>query len=39
MVESAIPKDAKDSQAKKALRSGDLVIVAGEDIWDGKVLG
>ena len=39
VVESAIPKDAKDSQAKKALRSGDLVIVAGEDIWDGKVLG
>ena len=39
VVESAIPKDAKDSQAKKALRSGDLVIGAGEDIWDGKVLG
>lgn len=38
LVEPVIPSDASETQKKKALRSGDAVIVAGEEIWDGMVL-
>lgn len=38
LVEPVIPADASETQKKKALRSGDAVITAGEKIWDGMVL-
>lgn len=38
LVEPAVPPDATEKQEKKALRAGDLVIIAGEKIWDGMVL-
>ncbi len=38
MVEPLLPQDAQANQAKKALRPGDQVVIAGEEIWDGKVL-
>lgn len=38
LVEPVVAQDASDTQKKKALRSGDAVIVAGEEIWDGMVL-
>ena len=38
VVEPVLSPDAKENQAKKSLRAGDQVIIAGEAIWDGKVL-
>ncbi len=38
MVEPLVPKDASASVAKKALRPGDQIIIAREEIWDGKVI-
>lgn len=38
LVEPLVPEDAPETQKKKALRSGDAVITAGEKIWDGMVL-
>lgn len=38
LVEPLLAEDATDKQTKKALRSGDLVVVATQDIWDGMVL-
>ena len=38
LVEPLVPEDASETQKKKALRSGDAVITAGEKIWDGMVL-
>lgn len=38
LVEPVIPSDASETQKKKTLRSGDAVIIAGEEIWDGMVL-
>lgn len=38
MVEPYLPEDAPENQAKKALRPGDLVIIASREIWDGMVL-
>jgi len=38
LVEADLPKDATDTQRKKALRPGDQVVITSEAIWDGKVL-
>mgnify|MGYP004507963157 CR=1 FL=1 len=38
LVKPVLPENATDKTEKKALRAGDIVIIASEDIWDGKVL-
>ena len=38
MVEPLLEENAQASQAKKALRSGDQIIIAREEIWDGMVI-
>lgn len=38
IVEPYIPADGGEKESKKALRSGDQVIIAGEKIWDGMIL-
>lgn len=38
IVAPLVEQDARDSEAKKALRSGDQVVIAGEKIWDGMIL-
>lgn len=38
IVEPLLSQDAGSSEAKKALRAGDLVVIAGEQIWDGMIL-
>lgn len=38
IVEPLIEQDAREAEAKKALRAGDQVVIAGEKIWDGMIL-
>ena len=38
LVEPVLPESATDTQEKKALRAGDPVIIASQEIWDGKVV-
>ena len=38
VVQAYVPEGATATQAKKALRPGDNVIIASGEIWDGKVL-
>ena len=38
IVEPVLPRDAGENQEKKVLRPGDQVIIASDEIWDGKVL-
>lgn len=38
LVEPVVEKDATAKEEKMALRAGDLVIVATQEIWDGKVI-
>lgn len=38
MVQPLLAPDAQASQAKKALRAGDQIIIAQEKIWDGMVI-
>lgn len=38
LVQAYVPEGATVTQAKKALRPGDNVIIASGEIWDGKVL-
>ncbi len=38
IVEPLTPEDANDKVKKKALRSGDQVILAAKEIWDGMIL-
>ena len=38
IVEPLIQEDASDKEKKKALRPGDLVILAAREIWDGMIL-
>lgn len=38
LVQPRQEENAAASQQKKALRAGDLVIVASREIWDGKVV-
>lgn len=38
LVEAKTAADATVSQQRKALRVGDEVIIAAEEIWDGKVI-
>lgn len=38
LVKPSLPEVADQRDKKKALRAGDQVIVAREEIWDGKVL-
>lgn len=38
LVEPKLPENAEAKQKKKALRPGDAVIVASQEIWDGKVV-
>ena len=38
MVEPLLPENAQANQAKKALRPGDQIIIAREEIWDGMVM-
>ena len=38
LVQAYVPEGATATQAKKALRPGDNVIIASGEIWDGKVL-
>jgi len=38
LVEPLLDENAEDEEEKKALRPGDAVVVASEEIWDGKVL-
>jgi hypothetical protein len=38
IVTPVLAQNATQSQAKKSLRSGDSVIIASGEIWDGKVL-
>lgn len=38
IVAPLVEPDARDSEAKKALRAGDQVVIAGEKIWDGMIL-
>lgn len=38
MVEPLLPQDSGEKEAKKALRPGDQVVIAGEGIWDGMIL-
>ena len=39
LVKPRLPEVADPKEKKKALRAGDPVIVAREEIWDGKVVG
>lgn len=38
LVEPVVEEAATQNQERKALRSGDLVIIANQEIWDGKVV-
>lgn len=38
MVRPLLPENADTVQQKLALRAGDSVIIASEEIWDGKVI-
>ena len=38
LVKPLLPEDAAEKEEKKILRSGDAVVIAGEEIWDGKVI-
>lgn len=38
IVEPLVPLDGGEKEAKKALRPGDEVVIAGEKIWDGMIL-
>ncbi len=38
IVKPLLEQDAGASQAKRALRAGDQVVIAGERIWDGMIL-
>ena len=38
MVEPLRFPDDGEKEAKKALRAGDQVIIAGEKIWDGMII-
>jgi len=38
LVEPVVEEDATEKQERKALRAGDMVIVAAEEIWDGKIV-
>lgn len=38
LVEAKLAADATTNQARKALRVGDMVILAADEIWDGKVI-
>lgn len=38
IVAPLVEPDARDTEAKKALRAGDQVVIAGEKIWDGMIL-
>ena len=38
LVEPLLPQDASEKTEKLALRAGDAVIIASEEIWDGKIV-
>lgn len=38
LVEPVLSQDAEAKEGKMALRAGDAVIVASEEIWDGKIV-
>ena len=38
LVEPVLGQDAETKEEKMALRAGDAVIVASEEIWDGKIV-
>lgn len=38
IVSPVVEEDAAAKEAKKALRPGDPVVIAGEKIWDGMIL-
>lgn len=39
MVQPVVPENADPAQQKLSLRAGDSIIIASEEIWDGKVIG
>jgi len=38
LVEPRLEEDATEKQKKKAIRAGDMVIVATQEIWDGMLI-
>lgn len=38
MVRPVVPENADPTQQKLSLRAGDSIIIASEEIWDGKVI-
>jgi len=38
LVEPVVAEDAAEKQERLALRAGDAVIIASQEIWDGKII-